>query len=434
MKRLLIIFLIYSFQTGYGYSQVSKVDSVIQAVTYPISLSDGTFSGKGWDRLINHADTTDLVLFGENHGLREIAGFANALYRKLSVNQSRILVTEIGPATAREVEMMVREGTYEEFMAKGTNLHSVPFFFLNQEVPLLKSAVEFNTNEKHAAIIGLDQEFIAGAPVVLSYLEKLAVSDVEKSGVKKAKLMAFLNPFLIGMGSGSTLRSLEEVFKQSNSEEARELTRQLVLSHKIYKEQMGGDVKWSNERRETLMMENFINETHTFKDSLPPMFFKFGSFHLHRGPSPTVDEALGLELDNWASERGMSTLNIFVDAKSGKTVDALMGGHTALPSNEIWQHSAFSKFVNDSPVLFDLRSMQRLPEMNKWNSRLKYMLNGYDYLVLFPEGTPQDFLDGTLVTHRYGLIIGALVLLLISAIIYLLVKWIKKRKLSKKAG
>jgi len=431
MKRLLIIFLIYTFQTGYGYSQVSKIDSVIQAVTFPVSTSDGTFSGEGWDRLIAHADTTDFVLFGENHGLLEIAGFANALYRTLSIDQPRILVTEIGPATAREVEIMVREGTYEDFMAKGTNLHSVPFFFLEQEVPLLKSAVEFNTNEKQAAIIGLDQEFIAGAPVVLSHLEKLAVSDEEKSAVRKAKRMAFLNPFLIGMGSGSSLKSLEEVFKHSKSEEARELTRQLVLSHKIYKEQMGGDVKWSNERRETLMMENFTNEVHTFKDSLPPMFFKFGSFHLHRGQSPTVDEALGLELDNWASERGMSTLNIFVDAKSGNTVDALMGGHTALPSTETWQQSAFSKFVNDSPVLFDLRSMQRLPEMNQWNNRIKYMLNGYDYLVLFPEGTPQDFLEGALVTHRYGFIIGALALLIISAIIYLLVKWIKKRKLRK---
>ncbi|MCO6475437.1 MAG: hypothetical protein J5I94_02395, partial [Phaeodactylibacter sp.] len=108
MKRLLIIFLINTIQTGYGYSQVSKMDSVIQAVTYPISTSDGTFSGEGWNKLIAHADTTELVLFGENHGLREIAGFANALYRKLSIDQPRILVTEIGPATAREVEILVR--------------------------------------------------------------------------------------------------------------------------------------------------------------------------------------------------------------------------------------------------------------------------------------------------------------------------------------
>jgi hypothetical protein len=428
MQRLLIIFLIYSFYIHDAYSQESLQDSVIQAIAYPLDTSNGTFSGEGWDRLIARADTTDFVLFGENHGLREIADFANALYRKLSMNHPRILVTEIGPYTAIELERMVREGTYEEFMARGINLHSVPFFFLEQEVPLLKSTVEFNTGDKQAAIIGLDQEFIAGAPVVLSYLEKLAATEEEINAVRKAKRMAILNPFLIGMGSGSTLRSLEDVFKHSESEKARELTRQLVLSHKIYREQMGGDSKWSNERRETLMMENFEREVQTFSDSIPPMFFKFGSYHLHKNQSPTVDEALGLRVEEWASDRGLSTLNVFVDAKSGMTVDALMGGHTELPSAEIWQESAFSKFVNDSPVLFDLRSMQRLPEMNQWNNQIKYMLNGYDYLVLFPEGTPQDFLEGTLVTHRYGFIIGVTALLIISIIIYFLVQWIKKRK------
>jgi hypothetical protein len=44
----------------------------------------------------------------EKYGLREIAGFANALYRKLSIYHPRILATEIGPFTTVEVERMVR--------------------------------------------------------------------------------------------------------------------------------------------------------------------------------------------------------------------------------------------------------------------------------------------------------------------------------------
>jgi len=84
-----------------------------------------------------------------------------------------------------------------------------------------------------------------------------------------------------------------------------------------------------------------------------------------------VKEALGPKLERWASDRGLTTLNLMVDAKTGETVDALMGGNAPLPSTKLWEASVFSRYVRDSPVLFDLRALQELPEVNDWNRKLK---------------------------------------------------------------
>lgn len=428
---LLIPFLLTN---TFGYAQSPLLDSVLRHNSYALRIEDGKPTGPGWNHLLSHADTADLVLFGENHGIKEIAGFSNEFYRALSATKPRLLITEMGPATAREVEEMLKKGIYEAFMAEGTNLHSVPFFFLKQELPLLRSAMEFNQKGPRSIIWGLDQEFIAGAPVVLSYLEKFAFTEQEKQAVKTARRKALLNPFLIGMGSDNALKALEKAFEGSASPEARHLTRQLVLSHKIYKEQMGGDTRWSNERRETLMMENFLDYVREYPNSIPPMFFKFGSYHLHKGESPTVEEALGLRLEHWASERGLSTINVFVDAKAGQMVNALMGGTTALPWTNIWEQSAFAPYVKDSPVLFDLRPLRKMPEVNDWYYELQYMLSGYDYLLVFPEATPQEFLEGTLVTHRYGLIAGIILLFLLSSLIYMIVRWVRRRKRKRKVA
>jgi len=417
---------VHALSSGSMYLQDTSFSSLLVEHSSELTFHQGQITGA--DSLIRAGQASKVFMFGENHGVREIARFADLLYTKLSANRPRVLVTEIGPATAEEAALLVRENRFEAFMRKRTNLHAVPFFFLEQEVPLLKSAVSQFDSIGFTAVWGLDQEFIAGAPVVFNRLEKLATTEQEIKAVKVAKRKAFFNPFLIGMGSGQALEDLREAFRESTSVRAKRITDQLVLSHDIYKKQMGDDPKWSNERRETLMMENFLHYHHSTGDSLPDLFLKFGSFHLHKGKSPTVQEALGFRIHQWAKDQGWNTTSLMVDAVSGQTLDPLMGGKKELPSVSQWQKSPFYSVIKDQPVLFDLRAIKGHPEVKTLPRRMQIMIAGYDFLVLFPEATAQNFLEGTLVTHAYGIALIVGIALVLSLIIYFIVRWVKKRR------
>ena len=313
-------------------------------------------------------------------------------------------------------------------MEEGVNLHSVPFFFLEQEVPLLYSVVE-NFPDSVSSIWGIDQEFITGSPVVFNYLEKYTKTEEEKKALKKVRRKSFINPFLIGMGSGKALKELQIAYSNSTSKEAKKVINHLILSHKIYKENMGGDSRWSNEARESLMMDNFEHQASVFQDSLPHLFFKFGSYHLSKGRSPTVKEALGLRVDKWAKQRDWSTLNVFVDAIDGETLNALIGNKESLPSIEIWDSSPFKNLVYlKNATLFDLRPLKEHSELKDMHYKIRYMVNSYDYLVLFPSATSSNFLEGTLVTHAYGIVLLVIALIVFFLLVYVIIRVVRKFK------
>ena len=303
-------------------------DALIDANRFEVAVVDGHLAGPGGERLVKDGAAADVVMFGENHGAKEIADIAAALFKGISATSPRRLVTEIGPATAAEMESMLRAGTFRDFLSHGTHLQSVPFFSLEDELPLVEEAVAQNRGAG-AAIWGVDQEFVAGAPIVLPRLDRLAATDGEHAAVAALRHATLWNPLVFGMGASAVLSSLRDAFFRSQNAEARRLTEQLVLGRKLYREQSDdGDAKWSNERRETLLMENFENYASTFDDQPGRLFLKLGAYHLMRGDSPLVGEAFGQRVDRWATSHGRSTMNVFVDCMGGHLRDGVLGFET----------------------------------------------------------------------------------------------------------
>lgn len=390
---------------------------------FPVTLDEG-LGGEGADRLLKDAAGADIFMFGENHGVREIALIADALYQAWGGDESPVLVTEIGPATAAEVRELASAGTLDAFLAQGVNLHALPFFAFKEDGRLLDRVLAASASTGSNLLWGLDQEFMAGAPLVLGRLQRLARTDAERDAVTDARRAAVLNPFLIGMGSGKALERLDEAF--ARNPEARKITAQLLDSHRIYKEQMGGDARWSNERRETLMMENFLD----YAGDEPParMFFKFGAFHLMQDRGLTVREPLGKRVNEWAEAQGMSTLNLFVECVGGEQRDGLFGRAVACESFLGPEAGMFAGLAIDgAPTLFDLRPLRGHPELGQASPYLQRMVNGYAWLLVIPDATAASWREGTLVTHRYGMIAAALALLLLF-LLFLLVRGILRRR------
>lgn len=411
---------------AYGEPLPEGLAQLAREHRYPLHFRAGAIAGTGGERLLTEAHASPVLMFGENHGLAEIAHFATALYRDLSANQPRRVLTEIGPASAHEVERMLRAGELRGFLAQGTNLHALPFFSWAEELPLPEAAVAaFPASDR--AIWGVDQEFIAAAPLLLPRLAELASTPSQHDAIAAVRRASWLNPFLFGMGSGKALHQLAVAF--AGSGEGERLSQDLQLTHRIYREQMGGDGAWSNARRETLMMENFLNYTEQQAAPPGPLFAKFGAFHLFRGSSPTVPEAFGAQLSRWAEERGLRTLNLFAECAGGRMREGLFGREVPCEAFLTGRSDGFHDLLLEGAwTLFDLRPLRAHPALADASGRVQLVIQGYDYLLLVPEPSAATFLPGTLVTHRYGLIVLGTGLLLVLLLGVLLRRWWQRRR------
>lgn len=400
----------------------SNLNELIKDNRYPVTLEQEKITGSGANKLLHEANQANVFMLGENHAMKEIADISRVLYEELSKGAPRVLVTEIGAATATETEILVRDGQFEAFLSEGTNLMSVPFFFLDAEAPLLTQVTD-KFPSTSPAIWGLDQEFLAGTPAIIRGLAREAKTETELEAVDSLRWKNFFNPFLIGESDGSAFVELAEAFANS-SEQAKATIQLMSESNEIYKANSDGRGRWSNETRETLMMTNFENYAAKHEGELPNMFFKFGAYHLHKGRSPTVKQALGIRVHNWAQQRGWTSLNVFIDSVNGETIHPLLGTKTESQTNASWRKSVFNDLMlDDQATLFDLRPLKGHPEVESMSKRMQYMVNGYDYLLLFKQTEGQQYLPGTLITIGYGVPILVVGLVIIIGVIFFIVRF-----------
>jgi hypothetical protein len=409
-------------------AEPSSYEGLIDANRFEVRVEDGRLLGPGGERLAHDATAADIVMFGENHGAKEIAELAAALFRSSSETSPRRLVTEIGPATAAEMEAMLHSGAFREFLSEGMHLQSVPFFSLDDEIPLVEAAAREDASAG-PAIWGVDQEFIAGAPIVLPRLERLAATRDEHRAVAAIERNSVWNPLVFGMGDSSALDAAQVVFARSQNAEARALTEQLVLGRKIYKEQSDdGDAKWSNERREALLMDNFVHYAALFDDRPGPLFLKLGAYHLMRGASPLVSEAFGQRVERWATLHGLSTMNVFVDCAGGKLRDGVLGFETDCDQYLSGDADLFNRHVIDNrPTLFDLRPLRVLFATGAFPKKLQRVVANYDYYLIVPGTHASPFASGFLVTRVYGGTIAGAASIILVALLFWIYRFVVRR-------
>ena len=433
MKAAIGTLVLLCFATLAAAGVPPEFESIVLANRYSLQVTTEGATGLGVERLIKEGESTDIFMFGENHGAAEIATLAARLYSGVSETRPRRLVTEIGPATAAEVEEMVRANSFKEFMAEGIHLQSVPFFFFSNEVPLLEKVVTA-IPAGLPAIWGVDQEFMGGAPIVLKHLAKLAKNADEVHAVRSAERSSILNPFLFGMGSGDALESLKSQFSTSANFDAEALAEQLVLGFKLYKAQTNDNEGWSNNEREKLMSSNFFRYTAGMSEKTGPLFFKMGMFHLVRG-NPIeygVQESFGTSVANWAQAHGLAITSVFVDCRGGELRDALFG---MAQSCDSYLHDDSDIFgdalVDGGSTLFDLRPLRNAPSFQTLPAHTRNVINGYDYYVVLPNTHASTFLPGSFVTRVYLGTMAAIVIMLLSAVVWWFIRWLRRRRLAR---
>jgi len=150
MKKIIALVILSFVIPVASFSQDSLVSQIASKNFAKFSVHNNTFSGIGWDTLVNKIKVSDFVLIGEEHLTSEIPSFFEAITTEVKFDN---FFCEIDPYSAKIIESKIKnlsENELSKYINKFGNVFS--FYALEPEFDLLKKFVKSNTN-----IYGLDQ-------------------------------------------------------------------------------------------------------------------------------------------------------------------------------------------------------------------------------------------------------------------------------------
>ena len=372
----------------------AEIVTAIAAQRLPLSQAGaGAYAGQGWNTLVEDAAGAQFTMFGEQHGSGSIADFAAALHKALASRGYTHSALEVGPFSTRYAEQLVRSGPgkLHAFIARPGNGFALPFLFFREEADMAEQMVAMSP-DRTAALWGLDQEFVGGAPVHADLLQERARTAAQREVVTAFRTAAAANPMFAGTMGEPELAPLRLAFAMDP--QALELIAALAASSAIYRPFVvrgGGDVHAANTSRETLMKRNFIaafGDAERRLKSPPKVFLKFGANHAMRGHGGTDVPALGNFLAEWGTASGMRMVNLFVDCDGGEALNPRT--NKPAPCEPYFgPDSALREATAAGPALqmYDLRPLRsRLAKWKTIDPASRKVILAFDYYVAIRGG------------------------------------------------
>lgn len=354
---------------------------------YAIELSDSGYSGEGVEWLLQKARGSQYVMFGEQHGVRELGPFIGQVLDGLRGDGFDHLGLELDDWTIQSIEAQ----GIEPFISKYPN--SVAFGY-DGELDMLQRAIDAN-----AKLVGLDQMLTAIHP--LHRLSVLAESHSQGRLARGAFLKASLKmgEYLREEHWGD-IETLRTTFADHASSEAKQILDELELSMRIYTTWRAGQrgevsKRLAPEMREQMMMDKFDEWASGYSSqSLPSKaIIKMGGAHLLYGIGPNGIPTLGEHIRKQADSLGLGTFAIGIrnfNPESAIVSEEDFGGADAL--------------IVDTKRLLNELERDSLVVPKYQNNMLS--IRGFDAIVYFRNAgrSEQNVLSGHKRNFRSGLI------------------------------
>ena len=358
--------------------------------------ADGSLSGAGWDRLIEDGADAQFFLIGEQHATADIGEIATAMHAALVPHGYQYMAMEIGPWSTRYAEQLIRN-TDDVVAAIGSapsNGFSLPFLFFAEDARLAQQGIALSPSP-FETLWGVDQEFIAGAPILAMQLETLSRTDAQRAAVQLFSEAAAADLMYLATTGPETYADLRAVFDPVTDAEAIAIIDAMLLSNTIYRPfvHRTGDIYSANLTRENYMKRNFLDHFTRIeaRDGQPPrVFFKFGANHMMRGLSTTNVPALGNFLVEWGRIRNFGVVNIMIDCNGGESVDVRSGVTSPCQSYALEEDSLIRSIVGDqSLVLIDLRPLRaQIRSRTAIDRASRDLIFAFDYYLAVAEVEP----------------------------------------------
>lgn len=364
--------------------------------------SDGSLSGAGWDRLIDDGSEAQFFLIGEQHATADIGEISGMIYRALDGHGYDYMAMEVGPygMAAAEAMLAEREGALRDYIATPGNTLVIPFLFYSEDLAIVEETARLS-DAPSDIFWGIDQEFIAGGPLLAARLEELARTEVQRQAVADFAELTANNPMAVGAAQPEEFAALRTAFDTGEDEAALEIVDAILLSNGIYAPftGRGGPIYPANLRRENYMKDNFLRtfERTEARDGAPPrVFFKFGASHMMRGLSNTNVPALGNFLAEWGRTRDFEVVNIMIDCLGGEMRDPRSGDTRPCQSYLLEEGSLIREVAGDAPLtLIDLRPLRALVRRDTdIDAGSRALIFGFDYYLGIADVRPATVVGG----------------------------------------
>jgi hypothetical protein len=387
----------------------------ISAARSMLAVEDGRLTGDGAAKLHAAAADAHFVLLGEDHGEREIAQFAAALFSSLVPSGFHTVAVETGPEAATLLRGWLAGPAARTHYAAFERTHggSIAFFGWDDEFAFLERAVRETGGG--LKLWGLDQELMGSSKFLLE-----GMLAQHPGAASTAMIEALLNEdardYATASRSGSPgdtfvlqvspakLSALKASLERDGNARARQLADGLIATIGIYANCCNEQARKSNRDRALLMKQTLVAYLRSANAMAgpPKIFFKFGGEHLYRGVNPLYNLDLGNYVSETADGLGLQSLHVLALGVSGKQSRFAGIGQPWQAATytyaDIGSFGFLAPFVKQMGTrgwtLYDLRTLRsHLAELGISDPEYQRMLFGYDFLLLIPNTTADPAVD-----------------------------------------
>jgi hypothetical protein len=372
--------------------------AALQQNRLPLTMTDGQPSGPGWDLLVREGKSARFTLIGEEHGVRETAQLAAALYAALRPSGYSRFAVELSPPIAQDVEAAARKNGQqgvEDFLSQ-PNLFT--FSNLHEEARFLADVVQ-NSPKGTRVLFGFDRE-VFNDRYLISKLEpkvppsaRAAFARVTEASTNAwAKNAQTHNPddmFILGEDS-LLVTTLRNAWPNPDAESDAVL-RTLEGSMAIETAERNGGL-WPYAARRAQWMRS--NTAALLRTGSSKVLMKFGYNHAIRGTDYFNTFDLGAMPDEIAALTGDHAFHILVLPGPGSR-QAVLGanGFGSVATDSVDELRAgdqrltrvFSNVNATGHEVIDLRPLRGLAMrgLESWSADVVRTIHGYDAVVIW---------------------------------------------------
>lgn len=334
------------------------------------------------------------ILIGEQHGIKEVGSFTNAIFDLVHQDGFNILCIETDALVAKKIEEMASSkqplesarAIYQEFPL------AIPFYNNASDYDLFTNVVS-----KGGHLWGIDQTFMAQFRLSFDHLTRNTTNASLKSATKDLKdraeqafAQSFENKSFGDMFIYSYTDELHDDLMSTNpNPEETEILEQLKKTKEIYGYYYSKEYYKNNNVRGELMKSNF---NAYYKEALktnptPKVVFKLGATHATRGLSMMQIYDVSNYVSELAAFNDMRSLHFMVAGISGEELQGNPFAENPVKKfdniNQLPEE--LQKMVTDynkKYVIVHLESLREKSYGKRFSENLKKFIFNFDVLVL----------------------------------------------------
>ncbi|WP_394748840.1 hypothetical protein [Spongiimicrobium salis] len=338
---------------------------------------------------------SQFILIGEQHGIKEVGVFTNAMYRLAENYGYKTLCIETDALAAEKI-MTLSDGVNTLDKARklyGDFPFAIPFYGNEDDYELFKKVVQTQGN-----IWGIDQTFMVQFRMNFDHISKTTKSKKLKKKVLELKLKAeraFEQALATKDFNGNYIFQYDEsthteLLDLAENEQEKEVFRQFWKTKEIYAyNNLSKEYYKNNNVRGQLMKENFMRYYREAEKNTatPKVIFKLGANHAAKGLTRTNIYDIGNLANELAISRGNTSKHYMVVGLSGKattgnpfTPDPVISFDNSkqLPKELQDMQATFTKKY----IVLNVAALRPYAYGKRYSEDLKKLIFGYDVLVL----------------------------------------------------